>query len=201
MTQRLADDSVLRLNTDTAVTIRYGRDSRIVRVERGEAVFEVTHDPKRPFTVLAGPARVTAVGTRFDVYLVQGATTVTVMQGAVSVAPVAQAAGAAVQVDAGEQVRLTGTRWTSLPAAVDSARATAWLNKQIVFDHDPLERVTAEINRYAPKPIEIVTPDLRSLEISGSFATDDIDGFLAFLRSLDRVRVEVGERRIRILRD
>jgi ferric-dicitrate binding protein FerR (iron transport regulator) len=43
---------------------------------------------------------------------------------------------------------------------------------EIVFDHEPLERVAAEFNRYAPKPIEIVTPALRNLQITGAFATD-----------------------------
>ena len=66
---------------------------------------------------------------------------------------------------------------------------------------EPLERVASEFNRYAPKPIEITTPALRSLEISGVFATDDSEGFIAFLRSLDGVHVEVTATRIRVSQD
>jgi hypothetical protein len=48
------------------------------------------------------------------------------------------------------------------------------------------------------KPIEIATPALRNLQISGVFATDDTEAFIAFLRSLKGVRVEVMETRIRV---
>jgi transmembrane sensor len=67
-----------------------------------------------------------------------------------------------------------------------------------VFDHEPLEHVVAEYNRYTAKPIEIATPALRNLQISGVFATDDTEAFVAFLRSLKGVRVEVTETRIRV---
>ena len=58
-----------------------------------------------------------------------------------------------------------------------------------------------ELNRYSAKPIEIVTADLRTLRISGVFATDDIDAFVAFLRSLKGVRVEVTPTTIRVTRE
>jgi transmembrane sensor len=69
-----------------------------------------------------------------------------------------------------------------------------------VFEQEPLERVAAEFNRYAPKPIEIVTPVLRNLQISGVFATDNPEAFVAFLRSLKDVRIEETATRIRVLR-
>jgi transmembrane sensor len=75
------------------------------------------------------------------------------------------------------------------------------LHRQIAFDHEPLERVAAEYNRYTSKPIEIATPALRTLQISGVFATDDTDAFIAFLRSLKGVRVEVTETRILVSGD
>jgi transmembrane sensor len=61
--------------------------------------------------------------------------------------------------------------------------------------------VASEFNRYAPTPFEITTPALRALEISGVFATDDPQAFIAFLRSLDGVRVEVTATRIRVMQD
>ena len=88
--------------------------------------------------------------------------------------------------------------WPATPVAVDAQRTTAWLHRQIVFDHEPLERVAAEYNRYTSKPIEIATPALRNLQISGVFATDDPEAFIAFLRSLKGVRVEVTATRIRV---
>ncbi|MGB8692521.1 MAG: FecR domain-containing protein, partial [Steroidobacteraceae bacterium] len=78
---------------------------------------------------------------------------------------------------------------------------TAWLRRQIVFHDEPLEQVAAEFSRYTAKPIEIATPALRKLRISGVFATDDTDAFIAFLRSLKGVRVEVTATSIRVSKD
>jgi ferric-dicitrate binding protein FerR (iron transport regulator) len=58
--------------------------------------------------------------------------------------------------------------------------------------------VTREFNRYAPTPFEITTPALQDLKISGVFATDDTEAFIAFLRSLKGVHVEVTPTRILI---
>ena len=90
---------------------------------------------------------------------------------------------------------------TAVPITVDVESATAWLRQEIVFDHEPLERVAAEYNRYTTKPIEIATPALRNMQISGEFATNDPDAFIAFLRSLKGVRVEVTPTRISVSRD
>src|SRR5271154_2611038 len=43
LSQRLADNSVLHLNTDSAVTIRYSKGERLVILTAGQANFEVTH--------------------------------------------------------------------------------------------------------------------------------------------------------------
>src|SRR5277367_5849888 len=84
-----------------------------------------------------------------------------------------------VQLGADHQIRVTEGEWPSTPVAVDAQSATAWLRREILFDHEPLERVAAEYNRYTSKPIEISTPALRTLRISGVFATDDTDAFIA----------------------
>lgn len=203
---RLADDSVLHLNTDSAVSIRYAKDERRVTLEAGEAFFDVVHAPGRPFRVFAGTAQVVDVGTRFDVRLEARATAVTVLEGRVAVGPLQpppaspghNSPPAFVQLGADQQISVGDGQWPATPTSVNAARSTAWLHRQIMFEQEPLERVASEFNRYATKPIEITTPALRSLQISGVFATDDTQAFIAFLRSLDGVRVEVTDKQIRV---
>ena len=208
LSRRLADNSVLHLNTDSAVTIRFSKTERLVMLASGQANFEVAHEPARAFRVLTGSAEVVAIGTQFDVRLQEDSTVVTVIEGRVAVGPSpmlekrggtnANDAPRYVQVGANQQIRVTESEWPATPIAVDAQHTTAWLHHEILFDHEPLERVAAEFNRYAPKPIEIATPALRNLQISGAFATDDTDALIAFLRSLKGVRVEVTATRIRI---
>jgi transmembrane sensor len=106
-----------------------------------------------------------------------------------------------VELTAGQQVSVAEGEWPAVPISVDVQNTIAWLRQEIVFDHEPLERVAAEYNRYTAKPIEIATPALRSLQVSGVFSTDDPDAFIAFLRSLKGVRVEVTPARISVSRD
>jgi transmembrane sensor len=203
-TLRLTDNSILHLNTDSAVTVRYSHSERSVTLTVGEADFEVVHDPTRPFRVFAGAAEVTDVGTVFDIRLRNEAAVVTVIQGRVAVNNRSQSGpqqSQSVELGAGQQISVTDQSLPSSPISVDAERTTAWLHRQIMFEREPLERVATEFNRYSPKPIEIATPALQGLEISGVFATDDTDAFIAFLRSLKGVHVEVTATRIRVSQD
>jgi transmembrane sensor len=212
LTHRLADNSVLHLNTDSAVSIRYGENERLVVLTAGQANFEVAHESDRAFRVIAGSAEVVDLGTTFDVRLEHDSTVVTVVEGRVAVgpSPMLEKLGTNssqnhpsrfVELHADQQISVTEGEWPATPIAVDAQSTTAWLRREIVFDHEPLERVAAEYNRYTAKPIEIATPALRNLQISGVFATDDTEAFIAFLRSLEGVRVEVTQTRIRVSRD
>ncbi len=201
---------MLHLNTDSAVIVRYSRTERVVVLTSGEADFEVVHEGERKFRVLAGPAEVVDLGTKFDVRVEPDSTVITVVEGRVRVSRSEPPGGAAtgrgdseagVELGGNQQVRVTAGAGVLEPTAVDAQSTTAWLHRQIKFEHEPLERVAREFNRYSGKSIEIATPSLRSLEISGVFATDDTDAFIAFLRSLQGVHIEVTATRIRVSQD
>jgi len=204
LTQRLADNSVLHLNTDSAVSVRYSQSERLVTLLSGEVAFEVAHEGNRAFRVQTGSADIIDIGTQFDVRLERGSTVVTVVEGRVAVGPQNSSAnhtGRSIELTANQQVRVADGEWPAATVAVDAERTTSWLSRQIAFDDEPLERVAAEYNRYTSKPIEIATPALRTLRISGVFATDDTDAFIAFLRTLKGVRVEATETRILVSGD
>jgi transmembrane sensor len=193
----------VKLDTDTEVSIRFDHTQRVVRVVQGRAEFKVAHEPGRRFLVQAGTVGITDVGTEFDVYARPDSTVVTVLEGLVAVAAEPQGSAppppyAPVEVAAGQQVRVDNGSWPPTYTPVDTQRATAWLRRQIVFENEPLEQVATEFNRYTAIPIEIDSPALRTLAVSGVFAADDTESFIAFLRSLDGVKVEVTPTKIRV---
>jgi transmembrane sensor len=191
--RQLPDGSVLHLNTDSELTVRYSRGERLVELVRGEALLQVAHDDKRRFRVAAGEAGVLDVGTQFDVYRGPAAVKVTVVEGTVAVFTVS-APQAARRVEAGYQVEV-GER-VGIPRAVDTSAALAWLQRRIAFENRPLGEVAAEFNRYGRNAIEIEGPDLRSLAITGVFDAYDTDSFAAFLGTLPGVQVEKTSTRI-----
>jgi ferric-dicitrate binding protein FerR (iron transport regulator) len=104
-----------------------------------------------------------------------------------------------LKVAADQQIRVTAAEWPASPAAVDVAAHHGMAASRDCVRYEPLERVAAEFNRHAPKPIEIATPALGQMQISGACAaTDDTDALIAFLRTLRGLRVEVTATRFRI---
>ncbi len=66
-TMTLPDGSMIELNTDSAVSVKFTLSQRRVRLAQGEARFIVAKNPARPFVVETGGVAVRAVGTVFDV--------------------------------------------------------------------------------------------------------------------------------------
>jgi len=85
-TALLADGSTVLLNTNTQISVDYGRHYREVQLLQGEALFTVAKNATRPFRVQAGNGRVEAIGTAFAVRLKEDAVDVMVKEGRVILA-------------------------------------------------------------------------------------------------------------------
>ena len=122
---QLPDGSLLRLDTDTQLDVALYAQRREVRLAQGQAMFQVQGDAARPFDVLAGPVRITVVGTRFAVRYTPGmagydGVRVAVEEGRVQMA----ASGAApVLLTAGQQVVTDATGTLGPVVAVPAGSA------------------------------------------------------------------------------
>jgi len=133
-------------------------------------------------------------------------TIVTVVEGSVAVLAgqpprqeMKEIPGDALVLTAGYQQRVDARGMLAQPSRVDAQQAVAWLQQKIAFDRRPLGEVADEFDRYGSIPIEIDDAALRALSISGVLDAHDIDSFVAFLQTLDGVRVERTPARIRVL--
>jgi transmembrane sensor len=192
----LADGSVIRLNSDSAVAISLSSTERLVQLRRGQAYFEVAHDQRRPFRVAVDGLQVVAVGTRFDVYRRDSGAVVTVVDGRVAVLPAATTASqtglkpsAGQILGAGQRLRIAPGS-AAIPEAVDVAQAEAWLHRQVIFRNRPLGEVVEEFNRYGQTHIEMTDPAARAIVVSGVFDAYDTDSFLAFIGATDGLLIQ-----------
>lgn len=186
----LADGSLMRLNTDTAVTVDLAPGQRSIRLLRGEASFDVAHDKARPFVVAADDARVRAVGTAFTVRLRRDLTEVTVSEGIVGVRDGGKgerhvAAGNAAAVR-------RGTIAVTALAHTDIQRRLAWQDGRLSFDGDTLEQAVDEFNRYRTVPIVIGDPALAGVRIGGTFRSDRSADFARALEQSFGIRAIEG---------
>lgn len=175
---RLSDGSLLVLNSGSAVDVEMTAAGRNIRLLRGEAYFDVTHDPARPFRVTAGYARVEVVGTAFTVETGPDLDRVTVERGQVAVSPAGQTQAVQLQADQAVSVTALGAGPTEEAAA---EVAFAWREGRIRFDQRPLREVVAELGRYYGGGILIGDPRLADIAVSGDYRLDDPAAIVASL--------------------
>lgn len=211
---QLPDNTFVRLNSDSAIEVRFSKTSRRVEVTRGQAYFEVAKDPTRPFGVRVGRLLIKDIGTSFDVYRQDGGTTVTVTEGRVQVwpapplprntgwlggygqpAPVLQG-HPLLDLTAGHQARISASGLVQSQGPVDVEQATAWLQGNIVFDDESIAEVAAQFNRYNNSQISVNSRRIGALTISGTFAAHDVSTFVAFLSTMPGVQTRAQGRRI-----
>ncbi len=176
----LADRSHVFLNADSKVSVRYSGLARDLRLERGEAIFEVTRDSKRPFNVAALGDTVTAVGTVFGVDLMDDAVEVRVFKGVVKVA----SAGAPVRlVHKGQWLVLDPSRGARA-GSFDPATYQGWRSNWLEADNMPLSYVVAKLNRYTDTKIVVADKALANVGLTGRFQLSNTDATLAMIGAL-----------------
>ncbi|VVN76667.1 FecR family protein [Pseudomonas fluorescens] len=182
---QLADGSRIILDSDSALDVQLTPNGRQMVLRKGEALFDVAHDPGRPFSVQAGDLRATALGTVYAVRREGAQAQVTVARGRVAVS----AAAGKVVLQAGEAVARQANG-LGAKHQVDTDKALAWQHGRLVFELTPLAQVLKEIERYRPGFILISDDRLRDLKVSGSFRLDRLDGGLAALEQVFPLKIE-----------
>jgi transmembrane sensor len=183
---RLDDGTQLQLNTATAVDIRYSDNLREIRLLEGEIFIETARDERaRPFLVHTAEGSIRALGTRFVVRREADLTQVSVQEHAVEVRS-ANVPGAAVRVDAGQQVSLRQDAIEPVQRA--TPQADAWTRDMLVVNDWRLGEFIRELQRYRPGHLGC-DPAVAALRISGAFHLASSDTILENLTSTLPVRI------------
>lgn len=193
-TVALADGSTVVLNTDSDVRVVLSGHLRRIELLRGEALFNVSHDPARPFEVHALQGVTTAVGTQFDVELTRAGAAVSVLEGTVTVgASGATTTAPPVAVTAGSGVGYTQQGAVSQLRPAEVNRIQGWRSQRIVFNDIALETALAEYNRYTHTPIVLGNPALGSRHINGVFHIGDEAAFLSAMQQGLHLKATKGQ--------
>ena len=213
----LADGSRVTLNSASAIEVDLRTHRRVLHLLRGEALFQVSHDPARPFDVHADGGVVRAIGTEFNVDLRPHYAAVTVLQGRVAVmsdqqarlpvpaAPFAPPTGGvprprpqlerfpapagALILGVAQQVFITPHGMSAPRPVSDLTATTAWTRRQLVFEHRPLGEVVDELDRDGRRRIVIDSVRLRARQVTGVIQLDDPGSLLEFLSDVPGVQI------------
>lgn len=174
----LADGSVVHLNTRSALSVSLSHERRSLSLKQGEALFEVAHDPLRPFEVAVVGGVVRAIGTVFNIDHHGQDTVVSVLDGTVRVTR----RDHSIDVHAGSRIIIEDGGRVTQPEPVNLPGVTAWRRHELVFDQMPLQEIVAELNRYRADTVFIVDAHLRTQQLSGSVPLGDPVRSLALLQ-------------------
>jgi transmembrane sensor len=197
---RLVDGTVVNLNTDSHLTVRFDNKFRYIWLDKGEIFFKVAHEPQRPFLVHAGGGLVRAVGTAFSVRMKGSDVEVMVTEGKVEVASTTPdmernrdfndlseiiSKEFLTTLGAGQSAEFSDRTINSVTTVEPEtvSRKLSWQHGMLEFKGQTLEEVVNEISRYTDTKIIISDPEIRDIRIGGYFKTGEVNALLSLLQT------------------
>jgi len=188
-TVTLKDGSRIEINTGSVLRISKS-DGRSVWLDKGEAYFQILHDPKHPFVVTVGNRRVTDLGTKFVIRQDADHFRVAVLEGLVRLAAKKDDVQSLL-LEPGDSATAKGDLLAVKKSPVaELANELGWRHGVLVFDNATLADAAAEFNRYSSRKIVVAGAAAANLRIVGTFPTDGTDGFVDVAQHILGVRME-----------
>lgn len=199
--QTLEDGTKLNINADSEVEVTYYRDKRLIKLKRGEVIFEVARDENRPFIIDSGFGRVTVLGTRFAVNRLQKRIRVSVDHGRVQLETVLDAVnenGNTHQSDSlirtlilhdGEVAEIMQNQ-TPKRTTQSANDAFSFAKGAISFDKAGLAEIAETLSRYRKPAVTLQSSLVDDAEITAVIKVQDIEKFIANLPDMAAVQVQ-----------
>jgi transmembrane sensor len=154
----LPDGTRVWLNAASSITypVAFEKNERKVSIT-GEAYFETTKDPSKPFLVNTdGRSTIKVLGTSFNVnaYNNEQALITTLLEGAVQV----QSKQQTVVLKPGQQSLQSGTDKISINSNADLEKALAWKNGRFDFNGLDLPSIMRQLERWYDINVEFTGP-------------------------------------------
>ncbi len=188
----LADGSVVDLNLNSRLRVRFSEGERRVALDAGEAHFQVAHNATRPFIVTAHGVSVRAVGTAFNVRLTGGSVEVIVAEGKVEIDRLVASTPLPNQTVPIIPLLLAGEKTQVTPNTDSAPRVEAvapevvhsllsWQNRMTSFADVPLQEMVTRINRCNVLQLVLGDPQLGERKVGGVIKLNQVNAFVQLL--------------------
>ncbi len=145
---------------------------------KGEAFFSVTKN-NNPFIITTGNAKITVLGTKFDVLSRDENTRVVVKEGRVNFSQKTNSKGINLSKD--QLSIINKDSEPSKPKEVDSGYFLGWMHGNLVFYRTPLNEITADLERRYNINISLGDDSLKDYTLTGSFKNNNADSTLSII--------------------
>ncbi len=171
----LADGSQIHMSGGTALSVKITETQRNIILHHGEAYFSVARG-QAPFSVQATSGRVTALGTKFNIALLNELAEVLVTEHAVRIDYAAQS----VTLQQGQKLTYEKQQ-ISAPLPADDQIDLSWLEGRLVFIDKPLSDIVQVLNRWSAEQLILMDSSLAQRPVTLVINIQDIDTVLTQL--------------------
>jgi ferric-dicitrate binding protein FerR (iron transport regulator) len=190
----LKDSSHIWLNKNTTITYaKNNRKERLIMLS-GEAYFDVSPDPERPFVILTSNSRITVLGTKFNVrsYPDDAETEVNVTSGNVKMHHISAlpARMKDLTLSAGEKGIINNTDSIPVKETIHDLNYNSWKSREFVFHNTNLMEIVALANAVYGVQIDIQSDHIDQCNLTGQYSCKSIDEMLDMLKVVLDVTVE-----------
>ncbi|HVK82067.1 MAG TPA: DUF4880 domain-containing protein, partial [Verrucomicrobiae bacterium] len=183
-TDVLADGSLMEINAGALVETHFSRTTHLVRVERGEAIFDVEPRFGRLFEVLVDGLKFRSEGGLFAVALTTLGPRLIVTSGVVGVSALRDGALSSMRVSAGQCLELIGGEAKIAHVSHgEIARLLGWRRTTLNVANEPLADVVREMERHTNARFSFADPTLEVLAVQVYVRVMDLDAFVLALET------------------
>ena len=171
----LADGTKVWLNTGSTISYNpsLSGKNRLVNL-KGEAYFEVTKNPHRPFIVNTKKMQVKVLGTHFNVkaYPEDHSTETTLEEGCVELHLVDYPEQAPVILKPGEHATFELDKKNVNIETTDTYLLTAWRERKFVFKDATLKTIVEQLEKFYDVRIHLKNEEMGKIRFRGMFSYD-----------------------------
>ncbi|MDE2563630.1 MAG: FecR domain-containing protein [Sphingomonadales bacterium] len=164
----LADGSAIELAPRSRLTLEHGDEARLAL--EGGAFFDIRHDPARTMRIVAGPATIQDIGTRFDVQTTPQTVRVGVVEGHVDV--VSDSLAQPVVLHAGQGLSFDAAAHSATVRTEAASVIGVWRSGRLSYQDAPLALVASDLGRYAGISVKVAN-GLEDERFSGTLVVSD----------------------------
>jgi len=187
----LSDSSEIVLNSGSSVQYdrRYNISDRKVKLT-GEAFFDVSTNPQKPFVVQLDQMNISATGTRFNVFSFSNENRIetTLEEGAIQVSIRGKEP---VDVKSGQQVVYFVNTGEITVREVNTDTYTSWKENMLRFNDTPFEEVLRRIGRKYNVTFEVSNRELFDLKYTATFIDESIEEVMQMLKTVSPITYKI----------
>jgi ferric-dicitrate binding protein FerR (iron transport regulator) len=189
--KKLPDGTMVALNVGS--TLEYPEEFednyRPVKL-KGEAYFDVAHNPEKPFIISVEDLRIEVLGTKFYVNAdTNGNVEVILNSGKVAVY-YKDKASKKIIMNPGDKVEVSKKDKIFEKTQNDEENYISWKTKKLVFIDDPMFEIVEVLNKYYHSRIYITNERIAKCRVTATFENQSLESVLNVLKATLNIKIK-----------